>query len=138
MAKTTNPLLDAVTQMESHAFRAGQVARRVLAEHPQLTVRNATAGLYASIYRDGECSSQAELTVRVDGTDAVRTWSQVLGVETESKTQETGGGHAYETADCMATVDGVIVQVTGARHLTDEETDAWRAQQATAAEGGER
>jgi hypothetical protein len=136
MPETTSTLLGAVAQMESNAFRAGQVARRLLAEHPHLTMRNATAGLHASVYHDGECNSQAELTVRVNGTDQVYSWAQALGVEQEAKTQETGG-HAYETSVCSATVDGVVVQVGGARRLTDEEAGTWRTQQASAAEGGE-
>ncbi|MFE1925844.1 hypothetical protein ACFW91_25135 [Streptomyces asoensis] len=136
MSETTNPLLNAVTHMESTAFRAGQVARRVLTEHPHLTMRNASAGLYAFAYQDGELDTQAELTVRVDGTDQVAAWAQALASEPEAKTQETDG-HAYETSVCMATVDGVAVQVSGARRLTDEEAAAWRTRQAAAAEGGE-
>ena len=36
---TATALLDTVTELESNVFRAGQVARRLLAEHPHLPVR---------------------------------------------------------------------------------------------------
>lgn len=126
MPETTNSLLAAVTEMEAATFRAGQVARRLLGEHPHLPVRNATVGLYASAYHDGERISQPRMDVRVDGLDDARAWAQALGTEPETETRDVGG-YVYESAVCTTTVDGVQIEVSGSRPLTADEAAAWRA-----------
>ncbi|MDX5569359.1 hypothetical protein PYK79_47290 [Streptomyces sp. ID05-04B] len=126
MPETTNTLLTAVTELESATFRAGQVARRLLAEHPHLTVRNVSAGLYASAFLDGERSSSARLDVRADGLEAARAWAEALGVEPQSEWTD-GGIYVFESARCTATVDGVLIEVSGSRALPPEEAANWRA-----------
>jgi hypothetical protein len=123
---TSTVLLDAVTEMESATFRAGQVARRLVAEHPQLTVRTATAGLYASAYHDGDRHCQPRLELRAENVDAAHAWAEALGAEPETSTKDVGGW-VYESAHCTATVDGVQVEVSGSRTLTADEAAAWRA-----------
>ncbi|WP_055535662.1 hypothetical protein [Streptomyces graminilatus] len=131
--KTTNVLLDAVTQMESAVFRAGQVARRLLSEHPDRTVKRATCSLYT--YIDGHYSEPAvpKLDLIADSLDDARAWAQAIGTELTLDTRETTY-HVFETGVCEANVDGVLVQVTGSRTLSDDEAAAWRTR---ATDGGE-
>ena len=134
---TKNLLLDAVTQMESAVFRAGQVGRRLLSEHPDLTVRRATCSLYT--YIDGYDSDPVvpKVALQADGLDGARAWAQAIGTELTLSARE-GGCHVFERGVCEADVDGVLVQVAGARTLSDDEAAAWRTQQAQAAsKGGE-
>ncbi|MEU3507903.1 hypothetical protein ABZ733_08225 [Streptomyces longwoodensis] len=127
MAETTSSvLLAAVTEMESAAFRAGQVARRLIAEHPHLTVRTATAGMHATVYSDGERSGQPRLELRTADTAGTHTWADALGAEPESRTKDVGS-YVYESVTCTATVDGVLVEVSGSRPLDESEAAAWRA-----------
>ena len=123
---TATVLLDAVTELESSVFRAGQVARRLLAEHPHLPVRHATVSLYGARYRDGDRSSSARLEVLAEGIDGARAWAEALGVEPQTKWDD-GGSYVFETGHCTVTVDGLLIEVTGSRALTDEEAAAWRA-----------
>jgi len=136
MPENTNPLLDAVTHQESAVFRAGQVARRLLSEHPHLTVTRATCSTFSHTDAWEAPYGKATLDLRADGLDGARAWALVLGVELKLGTREHSGS-VYEYGDCEAEVDGVMVQVAGSRRLLDDEAAAWRAQQAGAADGGE-
>jgi hypothetical protein len=123
---TTHVLLAAVTEMESATFRAGQVARRLIAEHPHLTVRSASAGMYATVYHDGEHSGQPRLELRATGVGGVHAWAKALGADTDSSTKDAGG-HVYESATLTADLDGVRIEVSGSRVLDADEAAAWRA-----------
>lgn len=134
---STNPLLDGITQMEAAAFRAGQVARRLLSEHPDLKVRKAVCSLYSyvdSLFDTGE--DAPKLDIHAECLDGVRTWAQAMGVELKLSTRGTKY-NVYESAEGEADVDGVTVIVSGSRVFSDDEAAAWRAQQTQATAGGE-
>ncbi|MEV1063430.1 hypothetical protein [Streptomyces sp. NPDC050263] len=135
MREITDVLLGGVMALESGAFRAGQVARRLLSEHPELTVRRATCSAYSHADTWDPPTCTPTLDLRADGLDGVRAWALVLGAEV--KPDMRGGPYVYESGDCEAEVDGVLVRVTGSRKLTDDEAAAWRNQQTEAAAGGE-
>ncbi|MFJ4322208.1 hypothetical protein ACIP3A_03680 [Streptomyces tricolor] len=140
MQKSTIHLLTAVVHFESAAFRAGQVARQLHLEHPHLTVQRALCSAYgsaASYYDDPSVS--ARLEIGADDVDGARAWAAVL--DTELHVQIRGGGtFVYEDAHCSAVIDGVSVEVSGSRTLSEDEATAWRAEQAKTdgTDGGER
>jgi hypothetical protein len=123
---TTHVLLTAVAEMESAAFRAGQMARRLVAEHPHLTVRTASVGMYATAYHDGERTGQPRLELRAHDVDGVHAWAEALCADTESSTKDCGG-YVYEAVTCETALDDVRIEVYGSRALDAEEAAAWRA-----------
>lgn len=133
---TTNLLLDGITQLESAVFRAGQVARHLMSEHPDLTAKRVSYSVYGYIDEDDSDPGIPKLDLRADGLDGTRAWAQALGTELTLNTRGTTH-YVFEVGECEADVDGVLVHVTGARALPDDEAAAWRTQQATAADGGE-
>lgn len=125
--------LEAVEALESGAFRVGQVMRRVLAEHPGLPIRSIRPSVYASGYLDESASTTLRVEMSARTVDGVRAWAKALGAEPESRI--TGPEVPFEHAELVVDVDGVTLEITGLRHLPDDEAAAWRAEQDHAAEG---
>ncbi|OYP17015.1 hypothetical protein CFC35_22980 [Streptomyces sp. FBKL.4005] len=135
MQGSTIHLLTAVVHFESAVFRAGQVARQLHLEHPHLTVKRASCSAYSSAASYDDPSASARLEIRADGVDGARAWAAVL--DTELHVEVRGGTFVYEDARCSAVIDGVSVDVSGSRTLSDDEATAWRAEQGKT-DGGER
>ncbi|WP_432156310.1 hypothetical protein [Streptomyces sp. bgisy153] len=127
---TRDPLAELIA-FESAAFRIGQVARRLLAEHPGLPVQTMEPTAWSLASSDGP-DVHTELELRFDSVDEVRAWAEALGVEPTAEVSERS---PYERAAVEATVDGVLVKVSGSRALTGDEYAAWRAKHQPA--GGE-
>ncbi|MET9100001.1 hypothetical protein [Streptomyces antibioticus] len=132
----TDVLLTAITHLESGAFRAGQVARHLLEQHPDLTVRRATCSTYSYADIWDAQPSVPRLDLRVVGLDDARAWAAALDTALTVDVRDDSGS-AYEHGECTATVDGVTVRVTGSRTLPDDEATAWRAQQTATPDGGD-
>ncbi|EYT83976.1 hypothetical protein CF54_04185 [Streptomyces sp. Tu 6176] len=128
---TTDPLA-ALVPLEGALFRAGQVARRLIAEHPELTVTRSKWHTYSRADSYAPPSAEVGWQVYTDGLDGARAWAAVLGAELALKTSDAGA-FVFETGHCTVEVDGVEIEVDGSRMLTDTEAVAWRAAQA----GGE-
>ena len=89
-------------------------------------MRHVTVALAVTTFSDGERSSSARLDVRTEGPDGARAWADALGAEPQTEWHDDGS-YVFESGRCQATVDGVLVDVTGSRSLTAEEAAAWRA-----------
>ncbi|MGW4759582.1 hypothetical protein [Streptomyces chartreusis] len=128
--ETVKPLA-AVEAMESAAFRLGQLARRILAEHVDAGLSVREAGIYG--YED--VSASARLGLRARDLEAARAVAISLGIELAVKTNDTQWS-VFEHGHGTGEVDGFEVNISGMHHFSDEEAAAWRAEQ-PAAEGGD-
>jgi hypothetical protein len=133
MSVKTNPLA-AVEAMEAAAFRTGHMARRLLAEHPDLSVREIRLG-YVS-------GGKAELEIDADTCDAARAWADRLGLDVELKTSSYKYDNSvyevvYEACHAKGLIDGVSLDVSGTRSVEGAEREAWIAAGAQGAEDGD-
>lgn len=129
MPDENNPL-DSIQAMESYAFRVGQVARHLLAEHADLPVQE---------LRGHAHGSRATLEIWAGDVAVVHTWAQRLSAKAE--TSFTGGSESggYEHVSVSTQIDGVDVEIFSLRTIQSDEWEAVQARQAEeAAEGGER
>lgn len=127
--------LATVEAFEAAAFRAASVARRLLADHPDLPVRQIRPN--ASAYADTD-STFAQLEISTRSVDGVRAWAEVLGTTVTVHFHDARGSStlAFEHHQAQAEVAGVEVAVVATRRdLTDDEFAAWRAKQAAAEDG---
>ncbi|MFM9542275.1 hypothetical protein [Streptomyces turgidiscabies] len=139
--ETERSVLATIEAFESAAFRVGRVARRLLAEHPDLPVWEVRP-FAATHPRPGSDTAQLELASRT--VDDVAAWAQALGTTPNVRFHDsplTATG-AFEFHLAAQTIDGVDVRIMATRSTTEEETAAWRAKTAeandsAAAEGGE-
>lgn len=124
----SNPLA-AIEAMEAAAFRTGLMARRLLAEHPDLPVKEIRPGFVSG--------GNAELHINVDYCDGVRAWAERLGMQTESKissyTVGTGYENVYEACRAKGQIDGTDLEFLGTRNLDGAEREAWIAERDQAA-----
>jgi len=123
MSERTNPL-GAIEAMEAAAFRTGQAARQMLAEHPDLPVQEIRPG-----YSTG---GRAELAIHAGDCDSVRAWAERLGLEAEahfgSYTYPTNGYEmVYEACHAKGTVLGAQVDISGTRSVEGAERESWIA-----------
>jgi hypothetical protein len=126
--------LDTIEAFEAAAFRTSQVARRLLAEHPSLSVREIR--LHASAYRYPD-SRLPQLEVRAGGIDGVRAWAEALGTDVDVKVHDSANnGYAFEYCEAALVVGGVDVRVYATRSLTQEEAAVWRTKQDQATGAG--
>ncbi|MCH5677862.1 hypothetical protein [Streptomyces gilvus] len=139
MSETTKRSpLQTIEAFESAAFRTAQVARQLLAEHPDLSVleiRPRTA--LSSFIQD---SDMATLEISTETVDDVRGWAEAFGAEVEITVHDgfSGNPRPFAIHKCTTRISGVEVKAIDSRELSDEEAAAWRAEQEpTAAKGGE-
>lgn len=132
---TKRKALADIEAMESAAFRTGLLARRLLAQHPDLAVTQIRPGFVAG--------GKAELHISVDSCDDVRTWAERLGLHTESEirsyTLSAGYENVYESREAKGEVDGATIEFLGTRTVEGAEREAWiaeRDQAAVAQESG--
>ncbi|MEV0112327.1 hypothetical protein AB0H77_03585 [Streptomyces sp. NPDC050844] len=111
--------------MEAAAFRVGQVARRLLADHPGLSVRDLEPTVW-SLSCGIAVTQQLEITP--DSIDGVRAWAEALGVEVKVAVQGKAAYAPYKVAKFKTEIDGVEVEVGTTGVATDDEVAAWRAE----------
>lgn len=128
MTAEENPLA-AVEAAESAMFRMGQLARRLLAEHPTLPL---------VVLRPEITSRRAAfLALSVETLAEVRTWAAALGGETSAeKAARVYGSFGYWYLDTVANIEGIAVRVACAQPMTEAELAAWHADQGDAPGGG--
>lgn len=124
--------LDTVEVFEAAAFRVGQVARRLLTDHPDLPVKSLEPTLWVLASDFSGPDTKAELEVTAGSVDDVRAWAAALEAQA---TVTVSDRSPYERAEAEAEVDGVTVKVTGSRSLTGEEYAAWQTAREQAAAG---
>ncbi|MFI6700279.1 hypothetical protein ACIBJC_15100 [Streptomyces sp. NPDC050509] len=117
-------ILKAVSEMESSAFRVGQVVRRLLAEEPALA--RSMNGIRTSVFHDS-----ARIDVDLDSLDGVRVWAAEAGVEPVNRFHQYPHGTGYESLRAVGEADGVEMQVLAVKlYLSVED---WEARLAEAA-----
>lgn len=127
----TSHALAAIEAMETAAFRTGMMARRLLAEHPDLPVKEIRPGFVSG--------GKAEVCVTVDDCDGVRAWAERLGLRAESEirsyTVVSGYENVYESTNAKGVLDGIGIELLGTRVVDGAEREAWIAERdRTAAE----
>ncbi|MYS44070.1 hypothetical protein GTY23_23125 [Streptomyces sp. SID5998] len=120
--------LAAIVHLEAAVFRAGQVARRLVAEHLDLTVKRVSTHAFSTADAYDSPSAKAVVELFAEDLDGARAWATVLGVDLALKTSDATS-HVFEHGRCTAEVDGVEIAVSGFRDLSAEEAAAWRAEQ---------
>ncbi|MEU9400599.1 hypothetical protein [Streptomyces sp. NPDC048242] len=129
MDQMSHQLSLSASSFESAAFRVGQVARRLQAEHPELAVGSVTCAAGATSYQHAEdLYVHARLELRAGDLEAARAWADALGADLTLKIRESKP-FVSEVGECTAVIDGIDIEVSGRRTLSPEEADAWRAQQ---------
>lgn len=122
--------LAAIEAMEAAAFRTGLMARRLLAEHPDLPVKEIRPGFVTG--------GKAELDITVDSCDNVRAWAERFGLHAalriNSYTVVSGYENVYESCTAKGMFDGIDIRVLGTRNVDGAEREAWIAERDQAAE----
>jgi hypothetical protein len=127
VSETTKPdPLACTTAMEAAVFRVGQVARRLLADHPELPVWDLEPSVW--VLNHGSAVS-AKLEISPGTLDGVLAWGTALGVEVSVELVDRTPYAPYRAAKFVTEVDGVQVDVNSTGAASDEETAAWRAEQ---------
>lgn len=116
--------------MEAAAFRVGQVARRLLADHPDLSARDIEPTVW-TLNRGTAVTQKLEITP--DSIDGVRAWAEALGVEAEVTVSGRTAYAPYKVAKFETEIDGVEVEFSTTGAATDDEIVAWRAEHDQAA-----
>ncbi|MFB7597211.1 hypothetical protein [Streptomyces sp. NPDC056160] len=124
--------LAALVALEAAMFRAGQVARRLVAEYPDLTVSRTAWHVFSRADSYDGPSVTVGMELYADDLDGACAWAAALGAELLLKTSDTTA-YVFEHGHCTVEIDGVEVEVYGSRTLSDDEATAWRAAHA----GGE-
>lgn len=126
--------LATIEAFEAAAFRTAHVARKLLADHPDLSVNEIRPRAATSSYmRDDDMGA---LEISTDTVDDVRAWAEALGAEVEITVHADIPGlqtRPFAIHRCTARIGGVEVKAIDSRELTEEEVAAWRAEQERAA-----
>ncbi|MCR3732221.1 hypothetical protein FHS35_009139 [Streptomyces umbrinus] len=122
--ETKGNVLAGIDAMEAAAFRTGLMARRLLAGHPDLPVKEIRPGFVSG--------GHAELQINTDDCDGVRLWAERFGLSVESdiSSYTLGNDHenVYEACRAKGQVDGVGIELLGTRSLDGAEREAWLAE----------
>lgn len=136
MSETTerSPLAT-IEAFEAGAFRVAHVARRLLADHPDLRVSDIRP--HANAYQ-GPASVHAELEISTRDVAGVRGWADALGITVAVRFFDACiGCPAFEYHEARTETGGIAVKVVASRSdLTEAEVDAWRIRQQTDAKDG--
>lgn len=120
-----NKLLAEIERAEADVFRAGQVARNLLATHPKLPIVT---------LRLGFLSDGLRVEVGTDGLDDAKHVCAELGMPTATDVHHWPNTTcAYEHVTGKGQIDGVQVFVVGTRLILDND----ESKRLQAAEGGE-
>ncbi|MDX3507419.1 hypothetical protein PV755_00530 [Streptomyces caniscabiei] len=128
--------LAALDAWDARAARVSELARRLIAEHPDAGL--AFSHIVAIAYTDGDGSTDLHLTAA--SALGVRQVAAALGAEVTSRHTASPVPHGVvlEHVTATARLDTTVnLTVLGYSDLTDDEAAAWRAQQNQDAEAGE-
>lgn len=124
--ETKRNVLAEIEAMEASAFRTGLMARCLLAEHPDLPVKEIRPGFLGG--------GRAGLQINAGDCDGVRVWAERFSLRVESHIDSyvygNGNGYenVYEACRAKGEVDGVGIELLGTRSLDDAEREAWIAE----------
>ncbi|MGW0599926.1 hypothetical protein ACWD11_22620 [Streptomyces sp. NPDC002776] len=128
MSENVNPLA-AIEAMEAAAFRTGSMARRLLADHPDIPIEKIRPGPVSG--------GTAELHITTGDSDGARLMAERLGLSVEvtisSHTFSTGYESVYGACEAAGPVDDVSIHLLGVRNMDDAEREAWIAERDQAA-----
>ncbi|MET7477981.1 hypothetical protein ABZT17_26945 [Streptomyces sp. NPDC005648] len=121
--------------LQARASRVTGLARHLAAQHPDAALVVQFA--HVTGHQDGE--GRAELRLRAASVDAAADVARTLGAHLVTDIYSTIGTYVFQRGDTTTVVDGIEVQLSAHTQLSEEEADAWRAEQlpTTDAEGGE-
>lgn len=97
-----NPLASLI-EAEAELFRIGTLARRLVAEHPDLPAYTIGVERRAAEGRFG-------LTIHAMDYNGLRRWAALLGAEPRTNTSDIGGSPWFQTI-AETEVDGVLAMV---------------------------
>ena len=122
---------------EAAAFRIGQLARSLRADHPDLPIETMEPTLWSFAGADSP-KLHTSLEVVCSSADDACAWAKALNVEATVTTETTS---PYQRAAAQAVIGGVTVKVSGFQSLTGDEYTAWQAARdqaavATSSDGG--
>lgn len=133
MSETERTPLQIIAAFESGAFRVGQVARRLIAEHPELPLQSFAPTASSSHY--GYDLMQVEITPD-DNLDGVHLWALAFGAEVTVKRCKYGEQAEFDHASFELEIDGVAVKVSGTRQVPKEQAAAAAAQEESSRPAG--
>lgn len=129
----------AIEGLESAVFRAGQLARRLIADLPTTALTDVRMACHSSSGTYGRTKVSVELAA--ENLDGARQVADQLGLDlsyaTHNVSARSGG---FEHAHAETEIDGVCVSVTGIRLIDRDEWAVMQADTDTAADttaGGE-
>lgn len=112
---------------ESAAFRVSGVVRRLLVEYPALPLKEIRPSARAYAYTD---IPGAQVEVDPGDVDGVRAWAEALSAEVQVKFYDDATGlRPFEYHKATVDVDGVEVEISCSRSLSDDEAQVWRTRQ---------
>jgi hypothetical protein len=123
--------LAGIEALESQAIRVAQLGRRLLAQHGDAGLTFQLANLFG--HSDGECT--AELQLQVSSIEAAQRVAATLGIELTTQVTSSIPAYVFRRADGSTTIDGTEVKLAAYTQLSDDEAQAWRAEQDRDADG---
>ncbi|MFD4832622.1 hypothetical protein ACFWPV_22590 [Streptomyces uncialis] len=134
MSGTPLHLLEQIAAEETAARTAGDVARSLLAGHPDLPVTGVKLMRYEGF----------EVHLRLPDADAVAAWADILAlglrgvVPVRRLVEESSPASVFEHVTAVATVQGHRVRLYFCRILPEDEATAWREGRAAFGTGAVR
>lgn len=132
MTENTKDPLAAITVMEATAFRLGQVARRLLADH-SASIHVASVQVHG--WADGDFDPVLRLRAR--DADSARAFAAATGMDLKIDGITGANWRPYRPMRGATEIDGIPVSIQALDYLPEDEAAAWLAEQAQAAEAGE-
>lgn len=132
----------AIEGLESAVFRAGQLARRLIADLPATALQDIRTHCHSNSGLYGRTKVSVELTA--EDLDGARQIADQLGLDLSCTTHNVSArSGSFEHAHAETEIDGVCVSVTGIRLIDPDEWEATQpagdlADSDTPAEGGEQ
>ncbi|MDX3294664.1 hypothetical protein PV569_13200 [Streptomyces scabiei] len=128
--------LAALEALQTCTARMATLGRRLVAEHPGLTI---TA---AYTFGHDDASSNGKLRIKADTIESLEEIARTLGVEVTDQTRGGTSPHVlvFRHVNAATEIDGIEVELRATHQLTADEAAAWRTQQNQAdkaPEGGE-
>ncbi|MDX2700336.1 hypothetical protein [Streptomyces ipomoeae] len=124
--------LAATETLEALTARIAGLARRLITEHPGLTVADVHA------FGHDDASSTGKIRIKAATFDALDQIAHALGVDVTNKTVDVGDGtlggsglygRVFRHAHANAETDGIEIELRASAQLSVDEATAWRATQ---------
>ncbi|MDX3162387.1 hypothetical protein PV516_01050 [Streptomyces scabiei] len=134
--------LAALEALQTCTARMAALGRRLVAEHPGLTI---TA---AYTFGHDDTSTNGKLRLKAEAIETIEQITRGLGVDVTDQTRGSNGSGPYDLVfrhvNAATEVDGIELELRATHQLTADEAAAWRARQnqpvddeAPAAEAGD-